>query len=109
MKNVLRYLKYFCLFALTAINAAIIYSAIKDIYITFHTTVGARFTEPNSGWLYQSVCFYLVYMTLLITISNLLVVVSFLKIDGKPLVGFAAQSIPIVYFIVDALTNFTQQ
>lgn len=109
VKNVLRCLKYLCLLALTAINAVIIYYHIKDIYITFHTTVVARFTELNSGWLYQSEKFYLVYMITLIIISCLLIIFSFIKINRQPIIAFSAQFIPILYFIVDALTNFTQQ
>lgn len=109
MENALRYLKYLCLFALTAINAVIIYSHIKDIYVTFHTTVGARFSELNSGWLYQSENFYLVYMITLIITSCLLIIFSFIKINKQPIIAFSAQFLPILYFIVDALTNFTQQ
>lgn len=103
LKHVVQFL------AMTTINVIIIYSHIKDISITFHTTVVARFTELNPGWLYQSETFYLVYMITLIITSCLLIIFSFIKINKKPIIAFSAQFVPILYFIVDVLTNFTQQ
>lgn len=111
MKKVLFIFRYFSMVVLTITNIIILYSYKLDIYAAIHSTVNAKFTEKesNSSWLYQSENFYLTYMITLIITSCLLIIFSFFKINKKPIIAFSAQSIPIVYFIVDVLTNFTQQ
>ena len=109
MKKVLFIFKYLSMAVLTIVNIVILYSYKLDIYATFHSTVVARFTETDPDWLYQSENFYLTYMITLIITSCLLIIFSFVKINKKPIIAFFAQFIPIVYFMIDVMTNFTHQ